>query len=216
MSKSKTRVRKVRMTAAERKIGKALRVFESGTLAYGGVKFDAPGIYPGERDEHPRNQMALIGTAVAAYSEQPKVWVPADKHVWEWQVALLKRQQNCSHRKGDTWFVSTPNTGDLTRRNQPTSHRPQRAVFPLPRFYFDFNVSLHTFVDRHQEIKCLTCKRIWKSGDPDFNEAMKMVQNSSNKPSSSEFLVQLSSEQAKLMDPQVIFFDDLLYNKKGK
>jgi hypothetical protein len=147
----------------------------------------------GKPDKRP-NQYRVIDTNVTPQpGEPPKVWVPADKHVYEFEVAKLKRQHNCSHRKGAAWNVSAVNyPGVINHPAEPGIYIRSvgsintKAVFPLPRFYFDFNVSMHTFPDSHQEIKCLTCKRVWKSGDADFQEALKMVQNSTNKPSASE------------------------------
>jgi hypothetical protein len=162
----------------------------------------------GKSDKQP-NQLKTILTNVVA-PDRPIVWVPQDRHLYEYEVAKLKRQQTCSHRKGDSWVVSTPNTGALRRPDDPSqgTRHPMRAVFPLPRFYFDFNVSMHTFPDRHQEIKCMTCKRVWKNGDPDFAEAYKMVQNSTNKPSSSEIVHQSAPPFYRKDDGVVVTFFD--------
>jgi hypothetical protein len=94
-------------------------------------------------------------------------------------IEMLNVQHACSHRKGISWRVMTP---DIDSPNF-LQFEPK-----LPPFTFDFCVSMHTFVDGKQLIKCIQCKREWHSGDPDFAEAYKMVLASSNKPSASERL----------------------------
>jgi hypothetical protein len=94
-------------------------------------------------------------------------------------IELMKVQQKCSHRKGQAWAVPTPdiNSQDFLK------FEPK-----LPLFVFDFCVIMHTFVDGKQMIKCIVCNRTWYNTDPDFSEALKMVEASSNKPSASEVL----------------------------
>ncbi len=127
------------------------------------------------------NRYALVQTGVGVYPGSPKVWVPADKHIYQFEVEILKRQQKCSHRKGEAWLAATPAT--------PGNERMPRAIFPLPPFRFDFNVVQHSFVDGHSEIWCLTCKRKWRDRDADWDEAVKMVLNSTNRPSATERIV---------------------------
>jgi hypothetical protein len=98
----------------------------------------------------------------------------------QYQIELMKVQHKCSHRKGDSWTVMAP---DVNSPNFLT-FQPK-----LPLFNFDFVVMLHTFVDGKQMIKCLMCNRKWVTGDLDFDEAMKMVRASTNKPSASERLI---------------------------
>jgi hypothetical protein len=51
----------------------------------------------------------------------------------------------------------------------------------------DFNVSWHTFVDGHSEIRCLICGEKWLPDDPvRWAEGMRMVESSSNSRSSNE------------------------------
>ena len=74
-------------------------------------------------------------------------------------ISVLRRQQKCSHRKGDLWQVTV-------------GSKPR-----LPLFRFDFNVTCHTYINGSKRIRCNTCGRIWTNGDADFDEALKMVQN---------------------------------------
>jgi hypothetical protein len=160
------------------------------------------------------NGWALIGTTVAI-EPTTGAWTPADKNTYDWYVAQLRRQHSCSHRKGAAWFVPMveepkPDNEFPIRRHQ--EKKKPRTIFPLPGFSFDFNVGMHTFSDLHQEIWCMTCKRRWKTGDPDFNEALKMAQNSSNKPSASEVMIHLSPDLARKLDPlhATVTFQDKL------
>jgi hypothetical protein len=96
------------------------------------------------------------------------------------QIELMKVQQACSHRKGQAWAVPTPDiNSESFLKFEPK----------LPLFVFDFCVIMHTFVDGKQMIKCVMCNRTWYNTDPDFPEALKMVEASSNKPSASERLI---------------------------
>jgi len=55
-----------------------------------------------------------------------------------------------------------------------------------PTIYDDYNVMDHTFCDGSRWIKCLTCGKKWERGDSDWKEALRMVSESTNSPSSSE------------------------------
>jgi hypothetical protein len=174
-----------------------------------GVKLEEPEPWPGANrvkgawEEKPKNQYPLIQTGLGVYPDAPKIWVPADKTTYQFQVEILKRQLKCSHRKGEIWQAATPNTAGCEKK--------PRVIFPLPPFRFDFNVGMHTFPDHHQEIWCMTCKRRWKSGDPDFDAAMEMVRNSSNKPSASEGMIAMPREWAqRLSEKTTVVFQDKL------
>ena len=52
--------------------------------------------------------------------------------------------------------------------------------------YKDYNVSCHTFINGETKIRCLSCRRVWTSKDPDGKEALLMVKNSTNARTSSE------------------------------
>lgn len=96
------------------------------------------------------------------------------------KIELLKIQAACSHRKGATFSLMIPDI------NSPDFLKFEPK---LPAFKFDFCVLMHTFVNNVTIIKCMMCKREWHTGDPDFEEARQMVLASSNRPSSSEVLI---------------------------
>lgn len=103
-------------------------------------------------------------------------------------IELLKVQFNCSHRKG-TFSIMTPTTDGFYQSETNPDARDEKYLHflpKLPRFEFDFAVIKHGFVDGTEMIRCMLCNRTWRTGDPDFAEANKMVLNSTNKPSSSE------------------------------
>jgi hypothetical protein len=95
--------------------------------------------------------------------EKPKPFVPAyDKRTPEQHDAIRKAiQQNpkqCTHLKG----------GRLTAGSN------------------DFNVSSFTFINGVTRIKCLSCRREWWPGDPDWDQAVKMTSQSTNSHMTSE------------------------------
>jgi hypothetical protein len=50
----------------------------------------------------------------------------------------------------------------------------------------DYNVLTHTFPNDRTRIRCANCSRVWWNTDADWQDAVKMVQQSTNTPSSSE------------------------------
>lgn len=50
----------------------------------------------------------------------------------------------------------------------------------------DYNISCFTFINGSTQIKCLSCRRVWTPGSPDWKEAQRMVSNSTNTPNSCE------------------------------
>jgi hypothetical protein len=50
----------------------------------------------------------------------------------------------------------------------------------------DFNLSHHTFIDGSQRIICNFCGKKWFKDSPDWNEAVKMFEQSTNMSSASE------------------------------
>lgn len=50
----------------------------------------------------------------------------------------------------------------------------------------DYNVSLHTFSNGKARVRCNKCGKRWFRGDADWADAVRMVEQSSNSPSSSE------------------------------
>ena len=56
----------------------------------------------------------------------------------------------------------------------------------------DYNVSMMTFIDGTQRVRCLTCGQKWFKGDKGWAEAIRMAYESTNRQTSSE---QLSETQ---------------------
>jgi len=157
------------------------------------------------------NDWPLIDTSVVLEESQKPAYISTDQALYEAQVTRLRKQQFCSHRKGDRWLVPSSDTPLWPGSTAGSPSKRPRPIFALPQFTFDFNVSMHTFIDGHQEIKCLTCHRVWKTGDTDFQEALKLVQNSSNRPSSSEMPLGVSDSvfcdyvEGKGPQPAILF-----------
>jgi hypothetical protein len=68
------------------------------------------------------------------------------------------KQKNCRHLKGGKTFNTTK----------------------------DYAVSSFTFIDGRLEVKCLICRKIWTPDGPDWDKAVAMLDETSNKAASSE------------------------------
>jgi hypothetical protein len=79
-------------------------------------------------------------------------------------AAIQKRIQHdpktCEHLKGGRWAP--------------------RSIFK------DYNLSRFTFVDGSTQIKCLNCKTVWTPESPDWKEAVRMMDRSTNTPNACE------------------------------
>jgi hypothetical protein len=73
---------------------------------------------------------------------------------------FIKRGKDCDHLKGGR-----------------ARHRFQRE---------DFNVMLHTYIDGSKRIRCGSCGKVVRPADAEWDAWMKMVSESTNRPSSSE------------------------------
>lgn len=104
-------------------------------------------------------------------------------------IEQLKRQFACSHRKGVLTFM--PEYRTPGESNEQKEDNYNKFLPKLPPFQFDFAVIKHTNPNGQEWIKCMLCNRKWVNTDPDFSEANKMVQYSTNKPSSSEVLLRM-------------------------
>lgn len=58
----------------------------------------------------------------------------------------------------------------------------------------DYNVSMHIFIGRNRRIICNTCRKKWTPESPDWAEALKMVEQSTNVASSSEVPLQCNMD----------------------
>jgi hypothetical protein len=54
------------------------------------------------------------------------------------------------------------------------------------RPFSDYNVSCFTFIDGSTQIKCLSCRHVWTKESPDWKEALRMIDNSTNTPNACE------------------------------
>jgi hypothetical protein len=85
-------------------------------------------------------------------------------------------KKNCHHLKGAS-MVRLGNLGRWMLDKYSLSKGP----------FKDYNVSDHIFPDGTRVIKCLTgCGKKWTKDSPDWSEALKMVESSSNFRSASE------------------------------
>jgi len=75
--------------------------------------------------------------------------------------ARLKRDpRNCTHEKGGPQLWRRP--------------------------WKDYNVSQHTFTNNVTRVRCNSCGKRWYAGRPGWDEALSMVDQSTNHPSASE------------------------------
>lgn len=80
---------------------------------------------------------------------------------------ISARQRLCPHLKGQRFLNMT---------GAPRPAAPFR----------DYNASFHRMINNRARVICNYCKRTWWEGDADWSEALRMVQHSTNQPSSSE------------------------------
>jgi hypothetical protein len=95
-----------------------------------------------------------------AIEARKRIWAKMDPKVLA-DLRTLKAEDKCSHRKGDGKVGS----GAITT---------------------DYNVSMHTFPDASKRIRCNGCGKKWFPGKDGWKEAVEMVKQSTNIPSSSE------------------------------
>jgi hypothetical protein len=90
----------------------------------------------------------------------------------EFSLAKFNRMRSCSHLKG----------------GRPMGRRS------------DYAVTIHTFIDGSQRIKCILCGwTVWNHPDWRFKWAvgMKMVKTSTNTPTSSQIMLQVMEQKIK-------------------
>jgi hypothetical protein len=79
------------------------------------------------------------------------------------QIKERPTQEDCTHAKG-------------------SMGRKTSLKFPIK----DYNVRFFTYVDGHQDIKCLICAKTWLPNQEGWKEAVDMCGQSTNTPASSE------------------------------
>jgi hypothetical protein len=107
--------------------------------------------------------------------------------IWYWFL----RVTGLGYAKPTPYWLSRTFTPTEISRQQRCRHLKGALGYPRgPRV--DFNISLHTFIDGRKRIKCLSCGwEVWNLPEFRFKwaEGMKMVNCSSNTPSSSEVML---------------------------
>jgi hypothetical protein len=91
-------------------------------------------------------------------------------------IKALRRQPpigGCSHRKGWRPYLNA------------ASETNAGGKFLMK----DYNVSMHTFPNAKTRIRCNRCGETKWRGEPGYEEFLKLVQQSTNKPSSSEVML---------------------------
>lgn len=118
----------------------------------------------------------------------------------------------CSHLK-----AKGPYKNEETEFSQNLSISEHGRVGPITK---DYDVYLHRFIDGTQRIHCRRCGENWFEGQPGWDKAVAMTQQSTNRASASEMPIQITPAQYRklgqfLKDPEVVVtcFDDLLYKK---
>lgn len=101
-----------------------------------------------------------------AIEEAVRIWTNNYER-WRERLPVLEqtyndteRQKRCRHLKGGGYGLST-----------------------IGR---DYNISYHRFINNRARIRCLTCGKVWWENEPGWKEALEMMNQSSNTPSSSE------------------------------
>ena len=99
-------------------------------------------------------------------------------------VALKKKQQDaCSHLKGGRGLRSP---------------------------YVDYNIWIHTFPGEvGTTVRCLTCSKEWKGEQLKSEEVKKMMQRTTNTPSSSEVTFGKTPDR----DPKAVYYDKADYEE---
>jgi hypothetical protein len=100
-----------------------------------------------------------------AFVEYWKNYVPQYSRRTEAEHTACRRRATtspsvCQHRKG--------------------FHRRPRSVVK------DYNVSFHRFIDGTERIRCLSCGKKWFPSDADWQQALNMVEDSTNTRTASE------------------------------
>ena len=75
-------------------------------------------------------------------------------------------------------------------RKDPSTCKHLKGGYIQSLGHKDFNVSFHTFCDGSRRIICNSCGKKWFKGQPDWEEALKMNEQSTNAASASEIVNQ--------------------------
>lgn len=120
----------------------------------------------------------------------------------DWFLDLIKLPPigSCSHRKGMGPY-----------KNPETEFGVDQMFGRM--HYKDYDVYLHTFPDGRQRIHCRRCNQNWFKGDPGWDEAVAMTEQSTNRASSSEILLSgdvLEAYRNRLKTETIVTYQDKL------
>jgi hypothetical protein len=93
-------------------------------------------------------------------------------------IRSVVRPEPCRHLKGAVSSAVVVNGVTFIGKGMP-------GGFPRK----DYSVYLHTFPDGHPEIRCTICGKKWFKDSQDWKEALKMCEESTNRSSSSEIVL---------------------------
>lgn len=101
------------------------------------------------------------------------------------EAAKLERVRKLeeSKRKDSAAYVA-----DIERRQAACTHLKGSRFFAAAKYFQDHAVNHHTFTDGHDRIKCTLCGKEWSKEKGNYEEGLKLVAQSTNTPSSSEFM----------------------------
>jgi len=192
---------------------------------------DSLGVSPGIEDDmdNPRVPASSISvpatlappvtSATSAPAPAPAVGVPSSQTQLDQLLQILVMQQARLAQK-DQEIENQRQARDTQREKNAQDHTAKDLLRQArcthlkggrkgPRSQVrDYAIYLHTFIDRHYEIRCFLCKMIWKVNDTveflvrrgkkipnhtklGWSEAAKMLEQTTNTPSSSEIPLQI-------------------------
>ena len=106
----------------------------------------------------------------------PRYQIRTPKEHEEIRKKVSKNPSSCKHLKGGA-------------RHNPTYYSSD--------YYKDYNVSLFTFNTGRKRIRCNSCGKKWFDDEPEWAEACKMVESSTNTPASCEIPIWYGKDPSK-------------------
>jgi hypothetical protein len=122
-------------------------------------------------------------------------------HGMDWDYIIPQRR---IPRLAEKPYVSkydsrTPTEHTAIRKRiqrDPSTCRHTKGDRTRPPFV-DYNVSSFVFIDGSIQIKCLSCRHVWTGESPDWKEAVRMMNASTNTPMSCEQPIRIVSAVPK-------------------
>jgi hypothetical protein len=87
------------------------------------------------------------------------------------------------------YWTRTPDEHEAIRRRiqrDPKHCKHLKGGYWTSPAFKDYNISCHTFPNNQTRVRCLTCKKEWIPNSPDWAEAQMMLNNTTNRPTSSD------------------------------